>query len=142
MNTPSLSTPFWSPPDVEASLDATIDHLQNGGVLAYPTETVYGFGVNALDARAVERLYAVKCRPAVNPLIVHVADTEAARALVARWPAAAQRLADAFWPGPVTLVLEKRAHVPDVVTAGLPAVGVRVPAHPVAPASSKAWSAS
>ncbi len=106
--------------------------LRDGGLVAFPTETVYGLGVNALDARAVERLYAVKRRPAVNPLIVHVADTEAARALVARWPAAAQRLADAFWPGPVTLVLEKRAHVPDVVTAGLPAVGVRVPAHPVA----------
>ncbi|MBK7878757.1 MAG: threonylcarbamoyl-AMP synthase [Planctomycetes bacterium] len=106
--------------------------LCSGGLVAFPTETVYGLGVNALDARAVERLYRVKGRPAVNPLIVHVADVEAARALVTTWPPAAERLAAAFWPGPVTLVLTKRAFVPDVVTAGLPAVGVRIPAHPVA----------
>ncbi|MBI5363517.1 MAG: threonylcarbamoyl-AMP synthase [Planctomycetes bacterium] len=108
------------------------DELKRGGLVAFPTETVYGLGVNALDERAVERLYRVKRRPAVNPLIVHVADVPAARALVTRWPDAAERLANAFWPGPVTLVLPKRAHVPDLVTAGLPAVGVRVPAHPVA----------
>jgi L-threonylcarbamoyladenylate synthase len=93
---------------------------------------VYGLGANALDAAAVRRIYAAKGRPDFNPLIAHVASAQQARELVTDWPDAAARLAAACWPGPVTLVLPKRAQVPDEVTAGLPRVAVRVPAHPVA----------
>ena len=106
--------------------------LRAGGLVAFPTETVYGLGANALDAAAVQRIFAAKGRPSFNPLIAHVADADGARALTTAWPEAAERLARAFWPGPLTLVLPKRAHVPDVLTAGLPAVAVRVPAHAVA----------
>ena len=106
--------------------------LRAGGLVAFPTETVYGLGANALDAAAVRRIYAAKGRPDFNPLIVHVASLEEARSLVTEWPGAAERLATACWPGPVTLVLAKRPHVPDEVTAGLPRVAVRIPAHPVA----------
>lgn len=106
--------------------------LQAGGLVAFPTETVYGLGANALDAAAVAKIYLAKGRPAANPLIVHVADADMARQVVAAWPAAAQRLAEACWPGPLTLVLPRGPAVPASVTAGLPAVGVRVPAHPVA----------
>lgn len=106
--------------------------LRAGGLVAFPTETVYGLGANALDAAAVQRIFAAKGRPSYNPLIVHVAHADAARALVRAWPEAAERLARAFWPGPLTLVLPKQPQVPDAVTAGLPTVALRVPAHPVA----------
>src|SRR5437764_451481 len=106
--------------------------LRSGGLVAFPTETVYGLGANARDAAAVARIYAAKGRPARNPIIVHVADVDAARAVVADWPDAAARLAERFWPGPLTLVLPRGPAVPDVVTAGGPAVAVRVPGHPVA----------
>jgi len=106
--------------------------LRRGGLVAFPTETVYGLGANALDIDAVERVYAAKGRPAHNPLIVHVADEGAARSLVSEWPEHASRVARAFWPGPVTIVLRKRDLIPAVVTAGLDAVALRVPAHPIA----------
>ena len=106
--------------------------LREGGVAAFPTETVYGLGANALDAKAVARIYELKGRPSTSPLIVHVASVEMARALVRTWPEAAERLAAKWWPGPLTLVLPKRARVPDVVTAGLDTAGIRMPAHPVA----------
>jgi len=106
--------------------------LHAGGLVAFPTETVYGLGAHALDPAAVERIYRAKGRPAYNPLIVHVAHVDAARALSGAWPAAADRLAERFWPGPLTLVVPKAASIPDAVSAGLPTVGVRVPAHPVA----------
>lgn len=118
-------------PDEEVIARAA-DVLRRGGLVAFPTETVYGLGADALDAAAVRRIFAAKGRPSYNPLIAHVASVEAARELVAEWPPAAERLAAAFWPGPLTLVLRKRAHVPDEVTAGLPTVAVRVPGHPVA----------
>lgn len=118
-------------PDPAIITDAAV-RLRAGELVAFPTETVYGLGANALDAAAVARLYAAKGRPAWNPVIAHVPDHEAARALARAWPAAAERLAQAFWPGPLTLVVAKAAHVPDVATAGLDAVAVRVPAHPVA----------
>jgi L-threonylcarbamoyladenylate synthase len=108
------------------------DILRRGGLVAFPTETVYGLGANALDIEAVERIYAAKGRPAYNPLIVHVSDEGAARALVHEWPERASRVARALWPGPVTIVLPKKELVPDVVTAGLDSVALRVPAHPVA----------
>jgi L-threonylcarbamoyladenylate synthase len=106
--------------------------LRGGGLVAFPTETVYGLGAHALDEAAVARIFAAKGRPQTNPLIVHVPDTASARQLVTDWPVAADRAAAAFWPGPLTLVLPKQAHVPPGVTAGLDTVAVRVPSHPVA----------
>src|SRR5438270_2167933 len=106
--------------------------LRAGGLVAFPTETVYGLGANALDAVAVARIFAAKGRPANNPLIVHVAAIDAARDLTAAWPESAARLAERFWPGPLTLVLPRAGRVPDIVTASGPTVAVRVPAHPVA----------
>jgi L-threonylcarbamoyladenylate synthase len=106
--------------------------LRSGYLVAFPTETVYGLGAHALDAAAVRRIYEAKGRPAFNPLIVHVADVDGARAITREWPDRAQRLAEVFWPGPLTLVLPKRERVPAEVSAGLDSVAVRVPAHPVA----------
>jgi len=107
--------------------------LGAGGLVAFPTETVYGLGADATHGEAVARLYDAKGRPAFNPLIAHVADAGAARAL-ARFDQAAERLAAAFWPGPLTLVLPRRADCPvaELATAGLDTIAVRVPAHPVA----------
>jgi len=106
--------------------------LRRGGLVAFPTETVYGLGANALDAQAVESIFVAKGRPPTNPIIVHVADVEAAKSLAASWPAVADQLAKRFWPGSLTLVVPKHSCVPDVVTAGGSTVGIRVPAHPVA----------
>ncbi|TXD37340.1 threonylcarbamoyl-AMP synthase [Lujinxingia vulgaris] len=106
--------------------------LRAGELVAFPTETVYGLGANALDAAAIAKIYAAKGRPANNPLIVHVVDEAQARGLAARWPQAAAKLAAAFWPGPLTLVVERAEVVPETVSAGLGTVGLRVPAHPVA----------
>jgi L-threonylcarbamoyladenylate synthase len=107
--------------------------LAASGLVAFPTETVYGLGADATDGASVARLYAAKGRPAFNPLIAHVANTAAARQL-GRFDAAAERLAAAFWPGPLTLVLPKVEGCPvaDLATAGLDSIAVRVPAHPVA----------
>lgn len=118
-------------PDAGAIGEAA-ETLRRGGLVAFPTETVYGLGANALDEAAVERIFAAKGRPAYNPLIAHLPDLEAARRLSAEWPEAAERLGRAFWPGPLTLVVPKRPDVPDAATAGLPTVALRVPAHPVA----------
>ena len=118
-------------PDPDVMADAAA-RLRVGELVVFPTETVYGLGANALDSAAVARIYVAKGRPAYNPLIVHVAHTEAARRVVTQWPGSAARLAAAFWPGPLTIVLPKSADVPDNVSAGLPLIGVRVPAHPVA----------
>ncbi len=106
--------------------------LQDGGLVAFPTETVYGLGANALNPLAVGRIYLAKGRPAWNPVIVHVATIADARALVTTWTDDAEQLARAFWPGPLTLLLPKRDIVPDVASAGLPVIGVRVPNHAVA----------
>jgi L-threonylcarbamoyladenylate synthase len=106
--------------------------LGQGKLVCFPTETVYGLGANALDPAAVNRIYEVKGRPPHNPLIVHVADAAAAQRLVTSWPETADRLAKKWWPGPLTIVLPKARDVPPEVTAGLPTVAIRVPAHPVA----------
>jgi len=106
--------------------------IRAGKLVAFPTETVYGLGANALDTAAVERIFAAKGRPKTSPLIVHVDSIEMARGLAAEWPAEAETLAKRYWPGPLTLVLRKQASVPDIVTAGLPTVGLRMPAHPLA----------
>ena len=112
--------------------------LKAGQLVVFPTETVYGLGANALDPSAVQRIFDAKGRPADNPLIVHVASIEAAKKLVAAWTPLADRFARAFWPGPLTLVLPRAPNVPDLVTAGLDSVAVRVPSHPVAQAVLRA----
>jgi len=106
--------------------------IREGKLVAFPTETVYGLGANALDPAAVGRIFQAKGRPRSSPLIVHVDSIRMARSLVTCWPDSAQKLADRYWPGPLTLVLPKQSHVPDIVTAGLPTVGLRMPAHPLA----------
>ncbi|HXD86662.1 MAG TPA: L-threonylcarbamoyladenylate synthase [Urbifossiella sp.] len=112
--------------------------LRRGGLVAFPTETVYGLGANSLDAAAVLAIFAVKGRPATNPVIVHVADPGDVSRVAATWPDKAAALANRFWPGPLTIVVSKRAEVPDVVTAGGPTVAIRCPAHPVARALIRA----
>jgi L-threonylcarbamoyladenylate synthase len=114
--------------------------LKHGGLVAFPTETVYGLGADASDAGAVARLYQAKGRPSFNPLIAHVGDLRAARQ-IGRFDARALALADAFWPGPLTLVLPKapRCAVADLATAGLDTIAVRVPDHPVALALLRAF---
>jgi L-threonylcarbamoyladenylate synthase len=114
------------------ALDRAAAVLRAGGLVAFPTETVYGLGASALDEAAVRRIFAAKGRPAANPLIVHLAGAEEARRVVGDWPELAARLAERFWPGPLTLVLPRGPAVPAVVAAGGPTVAVRVPAHPVA----------
>jgi len=116
----------------EASIALAAEVLRRGDLVAFPTETVYGLGANALDERAVRKIFAAKGRVATNPLIVHVSSITEARTLVTQWPSDAELLASRFWPGPLTLVLPKRPHVPDVVTGGGPTVAIRVPSHPVA----------
>lgn len=106
--------------------------IRDGKLVAFPTETVYGLGANALDATAVERIFHAKGRPPTSPLIVHIPSSETARDLAAEWPPAAEKLAREFWPGPLTLVVPKRSCIPDIVTAGLLSVGLRVPANPFA----------
>jgi len=106
--------------------------LRAGKLVAFPTETVYGLGANALDTRAVRNIFEAKGRPSSSPLIVHVSSVEMARELAAVWPEDADKLARRFWPGPLTIVVPKNSRVPDIVTAGLLSVGLRIPAHPVA----------
>lgn len=118
--------------DVSAA-DAAALCLEHGGLVAFPTETVYGLGADATNARAVAQLYEAKGRPSFNPLIAHVSDLAAAKA-IARFDERSLRLAEKFWPGPLTLVLPKATNCPvsDLATAGLDTIAVRVPAHPVA----------
>jgi L-threonylcarbamoyladenylate synthase len=114
------------------ALDRAAAILRSGGTVAFPTETVYGLGANALDAAAVERIFAAKQRPSWDPVIVHVSDRAMLEGLVAEVPERALRLMENYWPGPLTLLLKRTEAVPAVVTAGLPQVGVRMPSHPVA----------
>ena len=106
--------------------------IRAGGLVAFPTETVYGLGANALSAEAVARIFEAKGRPASNPVIVHVSGAAEVPNVAADWPATAARLAERFWPGPLTLVVPKGDTVPPIVTANGPTVAVRCPNHPVA----------
>lgn len=115
-----------------AQVARAADLIRAGRLVAFPTETVYGLGANALDSAAVERIFAAKGRPHSSPLIVHVDSIEMAQGLASVWPESAEILARHYWPGPLTLVLPKRDIIPDVVTAGMPTVGLRMPAHPLA----------
>ncbi len=114
------------------ALDLAISILRSGGLVAFPTETVYGLGADATNPSAVARIFAAKGRPDSNPLIAHVANTDIARKYAAEWPTVADTLATHFWPGPLTLVVRKTPHIADTVTAGKPTVGLRVPDHPLA----------
>lgn len=126
----------------KAAIETAAACLSQGGLAAFPTETVYGLGADARHGEAIARLYAAKGRPAFNPLIAHVANVEAARTL-AEFNADAETLAAAFWPGPLTLVLPKRPDCPvaALALAGLDTIALRVPAHPTARALLKAFSA-
>jgi L-threonylcarbamoyladenylate synthase len=128
MKTEILST--HTPTLFTAAVHRAAELLRAGEVVALPTETVYGLAANALDAHAVAKIFQIKGRPANNPIIVHVAGIDMARRCVADWPVQADKLARAFWPGPLTLVLQRSKTIPDNVTAGGATVGVRWPGHP------------
>jgi len=113
-------------------IEKAAEIIQEGGLVAFPTETVYGLGADALNPLAVARIFEVKNRPQFDPLIVHVADVRQAEILVLKFPEKALRLMEKFWPGPLTLVLPKSNLVPDIVTSSLPNVAIRVPNHPMA----------
>jgi L-threonylcarbamoyladenylate synthase len=113
-----------------AAVKRAAELLRAGEVVALPTETVYGLAANALDAQAVSKIFEIKGRPSHNPIIVHVASIEMAKRWVANWPALAEKLAAAFWPGPLTMVLPRAEKIPDIVTAGGDTVGIRWPSHP------------
>jgi L-threonylcarbamoyladenylate synthase len=125
-------------PIARKSLQTAAEILRGGGLVAFPTETVYGLGANALDAEAVEKIFEAKQRPAWDPLIVHISDRAMLASVVTGASSAdsmatsANRLISAFWPGPLTLLLPRADTVPLIVTAGRPLVGVRMPSHPVA----------
>jgi len=123
-----LNTRLFTPEDIPAAAEI----LRRGGLLGLPTETVYGLGANGLDPAAVAAIFAAKGRPQDNPLILHIPGPEWLERYCRDIPPQAYRLAERFWPGPLTLILKRRPCVPDVVTAGLDTVGMRCPAHPVA----------
>ncbi len=118
--------------DVNARVQHAADILRSGGLVAFPTETVYGLGADARNEAAVRRIFALKGRPADHPVIVHLASAELLDSWAVNVPDVAYALAEAFWPGPLTLILERQAWVSDVVTGGQETVGLRVPSHPVA----------
>ncbi len=115
----------------EEGIAKAAETIRNGGLCALPTETVYGLGANGFDATAVKNIFAAKGRPQDNPLILHIADFTMLEELVEELPPLAQKMADAFWPGPLTMILKRKPCVPDVVTAGLDTVAIRMPADPV-----------
>lgn len=119
-------------PASRAAIEQAAAVLREGGTVAFPTETVYGLGANALDAAAVAKIFAAKKRPGWDPLIVHLADRAMLPTVAQTVSENASRLMDAFWPGPLTLLLPRSAAIPDAVTAGRPLVGVRIPQHPIA----------
>lgn len=128
-----MQTKLWK---LETKRDQAIAEaaalIRKGEVVAFPTETVYGLGANGLDGMACRKIFAAKGRPADNPLILHIAEKEDMEALTKGLSPMAQALMEAFWPGPMTLIVPKSDKIPDVVTAGLDTVAVRFPSHPVA----------
>ena len=114
------------------SIARAAEIIKNGGLVAFPTETVYGLGANGLDGESAERVFRAKGRPADNPLILHISNMEMVYELTSEVSVSARKLIDAFWPGALTLILPKKAHVPCAVSCGLGTVGVRMPSHPVA----------
>lgn len=124
--------------ELEEAVQEAAGLLKQGEVVAFPTETVYGLGAKAWSGEACAKIFAVKGRPADNPLIVHVSSIEEAKGLVSDWPKEAAICAGSFWPGPLTIVLPKSERIPEQVSAGLDTVAIRFPAHPVAVALIKA----
>ena len=122
----------WQDEIAEAELKQAAEVLKKGGLVAFPTETVYGLGGNALNEEAIEGIYRAKGRPSDNPLIVHIGDVDDLQPLVREISEGAKRLMDAFWPGPLTIILPKSDAVPLKTTGGLDTVAVRMPNHPVA----------
>jgi len=114
------------------SIQRAVELLEDGGLVVFPTETVYGLGAVAHDPYAVAKIFEVKRRPHFDPLIVHLDGYDRLTEYVSSIPSDAKKLMKMFWPGPLTMILEKRPSIPDIVTAGLPTVGIRVPSHPVA----------
>jgi len=128
MTTEILST--HTPELFQKAVRRAVELLRAGEVVALPTETVYGLAANALDEKAVAKIFQIKGRPSHNPIIVHVAGIEMARRCVKNFPALAERLAKSFWPGPLTIVLPRTKEIPEIVTAGGETVGIRWPSHP------------
>src|SRR5881394_1054635 len=128
MKTEVLST--HTPALFNEALARAVELLRAGEVVALPTETVYGLAANALDARAVSKIFEIKGRPARNPVIVHIVGAEMVKQCASDWPPVAEKLAAAFWPGPLTLVVPRTEAIPDAVTAGGRTVGIRWPSHP------------
>jgi L-threonylcarbamoyladenylate synthase len=128
VTTEVLST--QTPELFQKAVRQAVELLRVGEVIALPTETVYGLAANALDSKAVSKIFKAKGRPANNPIIVHVASVEMAKRCVAKWPTTADKLAKSFWPGPLTLVLPRANEIPNIVTAGGTTVGIRWPSHP------------
>jgi len=124
--------PLNEPTDINKQIQDAAGIIRRGGVVAFPTETVYGLGANAFDAKAAARVFEVKRRPYFDPLIVHICEKDWLDGLASAVPEAARRLTDALWPGPLTVVLPKKPAVPDIVTAGLPGVALRLPSNKIA----------
>lgn len=121
----------------ESQLDHAAEVIRQGGLVAFPTETVYGLGANTFDIKAIENIYKAKGRPSDNPLIVHIAEPEDLKGLVRSVPSSAEMLMDAFWPGPLTMIMPKSDKIPSRITAGLDTVAIRMPSHPIARALIK-----
>ena len=117
---------------IKKTIEKAKNVVESGGVIALPTETVYGLAANAYDEKAVKSIFKIKGRPRTSPLILHTSDLARVKTLVTHLPAKAELLAKAFWPGPLTLLLKKAPSISDTVTAGLPTVGIRIPRHPLA----------
>ncbi|PIC64684.1 threonylcarbamoyl-AMP synthase [Sporosarcina sp. P13] len=129
----TVSKTVDNPVDKDGIYEQAVDILRNGGVVAFPTETVYGLGAIATDEKAVQRIFEAKGRPADNPLIVHIGRIEEVEQYVAEIPEVAKKLMEAFWPGPLTLVMKKKPGIiAETVTAGMHTVAIRMPDHPVA----------
>jgi L-threonylcarbamoyladenylate synthase len=117
---------------ISKDINLAVQHLNDNGIIGFPTETVYGLAGNAFEPEAIHQIFNVKKRPTFNPLIVHIKGIEDLEKVAVEIPPLAYKLANAFWPGPLTLILKKQAHIPDLVTANQDTVAVRVPNHPVA----------
>jgi L-threonylcarbamoyladenylate synthase len=120
------------------SIERAASVIKRGGIVVFPTETVYGIGADALNQEAVEKIFKAKGRPSDNPLIVHISDMEMLAEVAVGIPPEALLLADEFWPGPLTMVLEKAPGIPGIVTAGLDTIAVRLPSEPIARALIRA----
>src|SRR2546423_4368944 len=127
----AVMLPTHTPELFAAAVQQAVSLLKSGELVALPTETVYGLAANAFDAQAVSRIFEIKGRPANNPIIVHVSSVDMAKECTSSWPELATKLARAFWPGPLTMVLAKSARMPPIVTAGGATVGIRWPSHPL-----------